>query len=280
MSTNAIVTIKNASIERVTLSEVKRNKSGGLGVSLKYDNQNLQLRLPRMGFPGGLMRREDEKTGNVNYSLIGSLKGCDPYAKERSADTSDMALLYNFMFDLQEKTIKVATENSVRWFGKKRSEESIRDGFKNVLSVSVDKVDGEYVPNGKYPPSLRVKIPVYDGRVSMDAIDSAGAPIYLSADSLASVFAKGIDANLVINGSIYIIGQGFGITWRISYAQVFSKTRLTAASVFKDDVEEEGEEEEVQEEETHEETPAVPAVEQSPAAGGGGRRRRVAVPSA
>lgn len=279
MSTNAIVTIKNASIERVTLSEVKRNKSGGLGVSIKYDNQNLQLRLPRMGFPGGLMRREDEKTGNVNYSLIGSLKGCDPYAKERSTETTDMSLLYNFMFDLQEKVIKVATENSVRWFGKKRSEESIRDGFKNILSVSVDKVDGEYVPNGKYPPSLRVKIPVYDGRVSMDAIDNAGAPIYLSADSLASVFAKGIDANLVINGSIYIIGQGFGITWRISYAQVFSKTRVTAASVFKDDVEEE-EEQENQEESVEVEEAPVPAAEQTPAAAGGGRRRRVAVPSA
>ena len=81
MSTNAIVNASTASIENVSFSEAKRNKQGGLGVSIKYDNQPFQLRLPKMAFPGGLLQREDEKTGNVSYSLIGSLKGCDPYAK-------------------------------------------------------------------------------------------------------------------------------------------------------------------------------------------------------
>jgi hypothetical protein len=281
MSTNAIVNIKNASIDRVNFSEAKRNKSGGLGVSMRYDGQNLQLRLPRMGFPGGLMSREDDKTGVVNYSLIGSLKGCDPYAKIRSVETNDMALLYNFILDLQEKLVKVATENSVRWFGKKRSEESIRDGFRNILSTSVDKVDGEYVPNGKYPPSLRVKVPVYDGRVSMDAIDNTGNPIYLTPDSLTSVFPKGVESNLVVSGSIYIIGQGFGITWRISYAQVFPQSRLTAASVFKDEVndeEEAGEEEAVTEQEGTPVEVAAP-IEQVPQQVAPKGRRRVAVPA-
>jgi hypothetical protein len=281
MSTSAIVNVRNANIDRVNLSDVKRNKSGGLGVTVRYDGQNLQLRLPRMGFPGGLMRREDEKTGAVNYSLIGSLKGCDPYARERSTETTDVALLYNFFLDLQEKIVKVATENSAKWFGKKRSEESIRDSFKNILSVSTDKVDGEYVPNGKYPPSLRVKVPVYDGRVSMDAVDSAANPIYLTPDSLMSVFPKGVEANLVISGSIYIIGQGFGITWRISYAQVFPQSRMTAASIFKEEaVEESGEETHAQQQD--EEAPAAVAHENPPEQGqqvATGRRRRVAVPT-
>ncbi len=63
MSTNAIVNIKNANIDRVTFGEAKRNKQGGIGVSIRYDNQNLQLRLPRMAFPGGLIQRQDEKSG-------------------------------------------------------------------------------------------------------------------------------------------------------------------------------------------------------------------------
>jgi hypothetical protein len=281
MSTSAIVSVKNLSIDRVNFGEAKRNKNGGLGVAIKYDGQNLQLRIPKMAFPGGLMRKEDEKTGNVNYSLIGSLKDCDPYATERSTATTDMAILYNFLLDVQDKLVKTATENSARWFGKKRSEESIRDGFKNILSTSVDKIDGEYVPNGKYPPSLRVKIPVYDERVSMDAIDSVGNPIHLTPDSLMSVFPKGVESNLVISGSIYVVGQGFGVTWRISYAQVFPRSKITAASVFKDDFEEEEQEEQI--EESHVVTEEQPAtqVEEEPSqpAPTNSRRRRVAVPA-
>jgi len=234
MSTNAIVNITNALIDRVSFSEAKRNKQGGLGVSLKYDGQNFALRLPRMTFPSGLLQREDEKSGNVTYSLIGSLKGCDPYAKERAAGTDDMQKLYNLLLDIQTKLIQSATENSSKWFGKKRGDESIRDSFneRSILSVSSDKVGDEYVPNGKYPPSFRLKIPVYDGRIAMDVVDGNTKPVYLTLDSLRSVFPKGVSANIIVSGSVYIIGQSFGVTWRISMAQVFPQTRLTAASAF------------------------------------------------
>jgi hypothetical protein len=234
MSTNAIVNASNANIAQVSFTEAKRNKQGGLGVSFKYDNQNFALRLPRMIFPGGLLQREDEKSGNISYSLIGSLKGCDPYAKERSTGDDDMSKLYNFLLDLQEKLIQAATENSSKWFGKKRGEESIRDSFneRSILSVSSDKNGDEYTPNGKYPPSFRMKIPVYDGRIAMDAVDASTKPIFLTVDSLRSVFPKGVAANLIVNGSVYIIGQSFGVTWRVSMAQVFPQTRLTAASAF------------------------------------------------
>jgi hypothetical protein len=234
MSTNAIVNASNANIAQVSFTEAKRNKQGGLGVSFKYDGQNFALRLPRMAFPGGLLQREDEKSGNVSYSLIGSLKGCDPYAKARSTGDDDMSKLYNFLLDLQEKLIQAATENSSKWFGKKRGEESIRDSFneRSILSVSSDKNGDEYTPNGKYPPSFRLKIPVYDGRIAMDAVDASTKPIFLTVDSLRSVFPKGVAANLIVSGSVYIIGQSFGVTWRVSMAQVFPQTRLTAASAF------------------------------------------------
>jgi hypothetical protein len=231
MATNAIVFSHNANIDSVTFSEVKVNKQGGKGIQIKYENQAFQLRLPRMKFPGGLIQREDATSGNISYSLIGSLKGCDPYAKERSVDDEN-GPLYNFLLDFQEKIVRTATDNSGTWFGKKRSEESVRDSFKNILSVSTDKVGGEYVPNGKYPPSLRLKVPVYDGRVSMDVVDSKTMPYHLTVDSLRSVFPKYVECNLIVSGSVYVIGQSFGVTWRITFAQVFQPSRLTAASVF------------------------------------------------
>jgi hypothetical protein len=272
MSTNAVIHANNADIAQLTFSEPKVNKQGGKGVQLRYGGQSLQIRLPRMSFPAGVIQREDPNTKNVTYTLIASLKGCDPYGRERSTDTA-IGPLYNFMLDLQEKMVAWGTENSAKLFGKKRSEESIRDSFKNLLSVSTDKQGDEYVPNGKYPPSLRLKIPVYDGRVDMDAVDGSMNPYALTPDSLQSVFQKYVQANLVITGSVYIIGQSFGVSWRVKNSQVFQQSRQSAASIF---TAEDAEEPPV--EESQEAPPAEEQAEEAPPAagggGGGGRRRR------
>jgi len=117
-----------------------------------------------------------------------------------------------------------------------RSEEAIRDAFKPILSVSTDKVDGEYVPNGKYPPSFRAKVPVYDNRVSTEIAQASRNPVtYVTPESLTSIFPKGVEANLVVSGSIYAIaGGGFGVTWRLTAAQQFPRFAGTAAQMFHD----------------------------------------------
>ena len=283
MSTTAVVLAHEVDITQVTLAEPKVNKAGGKGVQLKYAGQPFQLRAPRTKFPAGLITREDQATGNVSYSLIASLKGCDPFAKERSEDP-EMGPLYNFMLDLQEMLVTWAAENSSKLFGKKRSTESIRDSFKNLLSVSTDKQGDEYVPNGKYPPSLRLKVPVYDGRVTMDAVNGSMVPYHLTEDSLKAVFPKYVEANLVIAPSIYVIGQGFGVTWAVKFAQVFQPSRLTAASVFTAVADPlpavpEGEAEAPLPEDDGVRAPHVahlPVQEAQSSGGGAGRRRRAA----
>jgi hypothetical protein len=283
MSTTAIVPAHEVQVTEVTLSEPKVNKAGGKGVQLKYAGQPFQLRLPRTKFPAGLISREDAASGNVNYSLIASLKGCDPYGKERSTDP-EMGPVYNFMLDLQELLVNWASENSAKLFGKKRSVESVRDSFKNLLSVSTEKQGDEYVPNGKYPPSLRLKVPVYDGRVTMDAVNSQMIPYHLTVDSLKSVFPKYVEANLVISPSVYVIGQGFGVTWGVKYAQVFPPSRLTAASVFSAVAELPSVPEESSEPPHEDDGVRVATMSHLPAqdslaaagGGGGGRRRKAA----
>jgi hypothetical protein len=41
---------------------------------------------------------------------------------------------------------------------------------------------------------------------------------------------------MVSQGSIYVIGQGFGLTWKPTYVQVSKRKRQTAREMFKDDV--------------------------------------------
>ena len=223
-------------VNHVTFQVGQAKAGRNPSITMRYNGNSLLIRLPRVGYPGGCLVREGDN-GMKTYTLIGSLKGADPYGKERSAGTDDIGKLYNLLSDLENHIIKAAVENSAKWFGKKRSEEAIRDSFKRILSFSTDKVDGEYVPNGKYPPSFRVKVPVYDNRVSTEIVDASRNPVtYVTPESLTSIFPKGVEANLAVSGSIYVIaGGGFGVTWRLTAAQVFPQMRRTAAQMFDDE---------------------------------------------
>lgn len=277
---NHPISARNIDISKVTFVPGPAKAGRNPSIALKYNGQNLHLAVPRAGFPGGVMARVDEHSGATSYTMMGTMKNCDPYAKERSTDDSDMSHFYNFLLDLETLVVKEATENSVKWFGKKRSEEAILDGWKRILGVSNNKVDGEYVPNGKYPPSFKVKVPVYDGRVSTEVVDSNLDPVYLTPDSLLSVFPKGIECMMTLSGSIYVMaGGGFGLTWRLQTAQTFAKKKLTAADIYSVEQEETGDSEEVPESQERPSTPVDQPVqlEVPSAPGGGGRKRRPAV---
>ena len=263
---NRPISIRNLDINKVSFVPGPSKPGRNPAINLKYDGQNMQILVPRLGFPGGVMVRTDEKSGATSYSLMGTLAGCDNYAKERAPDGTDIQKFYNFLVELEERIITTAVENSVKWFGKKRSEEGIREGFNRIIGTSKDNIDGEWVPNGKYPPSFKTKVPVYENRVSTEIVDGQRNPVYATPESLTSIFSKGVEANLVVSGSIYVIaGGGFGVTWRLNTAQVFARARVTAADIFT--AEEDGEEEvpptpsESQVEET--ERPSTPVGQES-----------------
>jgi len=234
MATSAIIPSENLDINRVMIGEIRPNKAGGKTVPIKYNGQALQVRIPRIYYPAGIVVREDEKSGQRNYSMLASLKGCDSYAKERAESANDVGQFYNFLLDLTEKIVQHSISNSGKWFGKSKSEAVLRETMKPILTPSVEKLNGEWVPNGKYPPSLRMKISIWDGQVGMDAVDANGATIELSEANLEQVFAKRIEARMVLTPSIYVTGTGFGVTWRVVHAKVFPPSRVGAKAAFAD----------------------------------------------
>ena len=244
MSVNAIINASNLDINKVSFGDIRVSKTNGSkSVPIKYNGQNFQMRIPKLQYPMGVSIKETEN--GTNYTMLASLRGCDSYAKETAPeDAGEIGQMYNFLKDLEEKVIKTAVEKSTSWFGRARKEDVLRDSMKALVSPSVEKQGAEWVPNGKYPPSFRMKVPVYDGKVNMDAVDMANRPIALSTDNLEAVFPKRMEARFIVSPSIYVSGQGFGVTWRISYAQVSAQQRVTAAQLFdaEEDVEEEDQE--------------------------------------
>ena len=292
MSVNAIINASNLDINKVTFGDIRISKNNGSkSVPIKYNGQNFQMRIPKLQYPMGVSVKETEN--GTNYTMLASLRGCDSYAKERApAEAGEVGQMYNFLKDLEEKVIKTAVAQSKSWFGRERKEDVLRDSMKSLVSPSVEKQGAEWVPNGKYPPSFRMKVPVYPNdkgvpTVNMDAVDMANRPIPLTPENLESVFPKRMEARFIVNPSIYVSGQGFGVTWRISYAQVSAQARVSAAQLFEpeetEDVpqvaqipqETEEQEEQIQEEETPAPAPAPAPVAATPAPAKVARRRPV-----
>lgn len=292
MATIAIVSSSNLDINKVSFGDIRLNKAGGKSVPIKYNGQPLQIRLDKASYPMGVNVKETDN--GTAYTMSLTLKGCDPYAKERAgAEAGSIGNLYNFLQDLQKRILDSAETNSVKWFGKTRSRSVLEDTMKQFISPSVEKVNGEWVPSGKYPPSLKMKVPVYDGRVAMDVTDSQGRPVEVTTDNITHVFPKRVEASVVVSPGIYVSGQGFGVTWRVSYAKVSPPQRTTAADIFRDEIEQEvtgvsvpvqQQTEESHEEEMEQEEISVPVMETptappapAPAAPAQKNRRRVAV---
>ena len=235
MATNAIVSSSNLDISKVTFGELRNNQRGGKSIPIKYNGQNLQIRLEKATYFQGINIKQQEN--GTEYSMKLNLRGCDPYAKDRAgAEAGSMATLYNFLLDLQNGVLKHVHTNVKKIFGKDRTLDVLRDTMKQFLAPSVEKVNGEWVPTGKYPPSLKMKVPVYDGNVAMDVVDSMGRPVEVNPENLANVFPKRSEASLVVQPSVYISGQGFGVTWRVTFARVCPPQKTRAADVFADEI--------------------------------------------
>ena len=237
---NRTQAIKSINVEDVTFHVGKAQAGRNPSVSMKLKGQPFNIGLRDVRAPGGLNRRENDGAPDA-FTLMVGLPGCprdgvglavaEGGEGGGGGELSDAQAFYNFLRQLESKVQTAAVENSAKWFGRSRTRAAIEDGFKRLVNVSSTKVDGEYVPNGKYDPSFRVKIPIYDGQVKCAVEDGTKNPVYLgSPEDLANVFPKGVVLNLVVSGNIYILaGGGFGVTWRLGAAQVFppSRPRLT-----------------------------------------------------
>lgn len=234
MASDLSVTANNFNASKVSFVMGMAKNGRNAPINMKYDGQMFQILLPQA--PVRYMSRTDQKTGETSHTLSYTLLGCDNYGTERSTSGTEIGNVYNSLLDLENAIVQAALENSPKWFGKKRSEEGIRESFKRIINVSTDKIEGERVPNGKYPPSWYIKIPVYDGEVKMGRkgiVDRNGNPIAVTPDTLSDAFPKSSQAQIAVTGSVYTMaGGGFGVSWKLRAAKVHSGSEVDAAALF------------------------------------------------
>jgi hypothetical protein len=207
----------------IKYAKVKINNSGGksVGILNSATNSALNIQTPLM-LTWGVNENTDKKTGEVQSYSMALQFPSDEYK------THHITKFFAAMQAFEAKIKRDAIANSKEWFGKAMSAEVINAIFNPVLSYSKNPATGE--PDHTKNPTLRVKLPFYDGNwKDIEIYDSNSNVLFPNSDGKTpkDIIVKGSDAALIITcGGLWFAGGSFGVTWRLTQAVLKPKPSL------------------------------------------------------
>lgn len=201
----------------------KVNNSGGksVGILNAATNSVLNLQTPLM-LTWGVNENVDKKSGEVQSYSMALQFPSEEYK------TPGVSKFFAALQQFEAKIKQDAITNSKEWFGKAMSAEVIGAIFNPVLSYSKNPQTGE--PDHTKNPTLRIKLPFYDGEwKGIEIYDSNSTVLFPNSDgkSPKDLIVKGSDAALIITcGGLWFAGGSFGVTWRLVQAVLKPKPSL------------------------------------------------------
>ena len=278
----------------IDISAPKMNKVGGKSSNIIYKptKKGLYLNLEVPMLTWGATMFKDPQSGKESYDMAIQFP-----RKDYSTPETDKLLK---KFQELENYIKAeAIKNSMVWFNKKTiTPEVIEALWTPMLKYTKDPQTGE--PDVTKAPTLKVKLPCWDGKFNCEIYDTSQKILYPNEHSGLSpvdLIPKGVNVVAIIQcGGLWFANGKFGCTWRLFQAVVQpkpsmkgkcwinlsseSKNALVSSSgqqeensadvggvVIEEDSDQEEEEEVVPvREPTPEPTPAAPTPEPTPAA--------------
>ena len=195
----------------MTFSGLRKNAKGGKMVYVNVLGSNKTFfELPVLRAPFGLSSYTDQKSGAVSYSLDVSL---------------DDTEVVNRIRDIETHVLNHVVRNSEELLGRSYSEDVIKQAlFKSCIRESKD---------GKYAPTLKLKVLHNDGVFSVNAYDASKKTTNL--DTLQ----KGQRVKTIIDfNQIWIIDNKFGLSVRLKQVMMMPTTELSGCAFGDDFVEE------------------------------------------
>lgn len=194
----------------VVYNEPKVNARGGKNVGIKYEGKKLLLQIP-LTFTWGAQEHEDDN-GNKSYSLNLSL--------EKDSE------LFNKIKDFEDKIIADSIANSKKWFGKAKMTEEVVDAlFYKILKFPKNKETDE--PDLTRNPSMKIKIPYWDGKFTFSALfNMQREMIYSTKRGITDTHptklipSKSHISAVIECGGVWFAAGRFGVTWKLVQGKV------------------------------------------------------------
>jgi hypothetical protein len=170
----------------------------------------------------GAQMFKDTQSGKETYDLALQFPRSD-----YSTPETDILLK---KFQALESYIKSeAIKNSMAWFNKKTmTPEVIEALWTPMLKYSKDPSTGE--PDMTKAPTLKVKLPLWDGKFQCEIYDTNGTMLYPDAKSPntpVDLITKGMNIVAIIQcGGLWFANGKFGCTWRLFQTVVQPKPSL------------------------------------------------------
>lgn len=190
----------------------KTNEKGGKSINIisKQSNRGLHISTPLM-MTWGVSDFVDEKgESDGKYSMSLNF----PNEEYRNANTDAfLAKLKAF----ENQILDDAVRNSELWWGEEMSRELCKHTFFPFMKYSKNK-DTKKIDLSK-PPSIRAKVPFYNGRWAVELYDTKSNLIFpCDNENLTPIdFVPKLSnvACVIQCGGIWIGGKGWGLTWKL-----------------------------------------------------------------
>ena len=225
MSAPMVIDGTKLSTDSFTYSKPRINASGGKSVSIlnASTKKGLHITTPLM-MTWGVNENDFEGSGKKTYDM--SLQ----FPREQDANYNDDVSAFLENMKTYEETIKNdARKNSRDWFGKSSMSAEVIDAlFTPMLRYTKDKETGE--PDMTRSPSLRVKLPYWEGKFNLEIYNVDRELVFPTMESdltPTDLIQKGQNVALVIqSGGIWFANGKFGTTWKLVQAVVQPKASI------------------------------------------------------
>ena len=232
-SDNSIILFKVFDTNLIKCSNVPKTiHNGPKFVYINYNDGPVFIQTPEMSIPYDI-KPDFKKIGvdkdgkpTYDFSVIEKVN-LNLSFKNREND-KNINMFYNKIEELDDKIIEIAHKNSLSWFKIKEKDVDINNKsnliyhqYKTFLHHSKDK-DG--IPDGKYPSTLRVKIPYVDGKFEVESYDENKNEYDFNKILNEKISVKGGTAKCIIQLTGIIITPGsFSIMAKLK--QIFFKIK-------------------------------------------------------
>jgi hypothetical protein len=222
--------------ESVNFMPPKTNKLGGQSVLLNYTPDGSSsgpfiMQTCRVRLPFGIDQSKPQNGEPVKYHISFSMANDE-------TQNEQLKLLTKNLRSIDSKAKSMATDSDA-WFGKKLSDELVKEFYKSAEKFPKDP---------KWPSTLKVKLPfdkkgapqfvVYDeNKKPIDIIDSDG-----NVDPNA--IPKGCEAVCLIQSTgVWFVGKTqFGVGYKLLQAKIYKSNKLSGYSIVDSEPEDEEEE--------------------------------------
>lgn len=231
-----IIKSKDFDPTKLTFGEVKTMKDiGAQFAPVTYEGKKLFMQTPEMLVPFGMSqfksKEGDEKkeTENASWTVDLSFAGED--------ETPEIKNLHDRLDQVVDKILLDNAFNNV-WIkdkkarGKGGSKSVTKAVLEQLISPQVKYSDSEKSkdPDGnpKYAPTMKVKVPCYNGVFACEAYDENSKPI--TDRPLNEVLIKGTRAKCLLECGAVFLGNKISLTWKLNQVKIRQTARMSGYS--------------------------------------------------